>query len=221
MLTWIGDTFRGGWAATVVAICLFCSVAPTSAQLAAPLSSAERVRLEAGETVVRPENQRRGGMRLMGGASFQVINLPEDAIWRALSDPAAYRYMLPQVESSRQVAQQGATRVVHIHHRRGVISVDYYIRMTYQQREKLVLFRLDETRPHDIRAGWGYIRVHPWSEGRTLVSFGVLVDIGSGVIAGLMRPTFQEWLLKIPLTMKWYVEGRGRSRYAREAHPQS
>jgi len=95
-----------------------------------------------------------------------------------------------------------------------MVDVDYCLRMTYQESDGLVLFQLDDSRPHDIRAGWGYIRIRPWSEGRTLVSFGVLVDVGGGVIAGLVRPTFQEWLLKIPLTMKWYVEGSGRSRYA-------
>jgi len=189
--------------------------APASAQLTAPLSTAERVQLEAGEIVRRPENQQRGGMRLIGGASFQVIDLPQAAIWRALSDPQSYRHMLPQVASSEQVSQQASTRTIRIRHHRGVVDVSYCLDMTFQARDGLVLFQLNENRPHDIRAGWGYIRVHPWSEGRTLVSFGVLVDVGSGLVAGLARPTFQEWLLKIPLTMKWYVEGQGRSRYAR------
>jgi hypothetical protein len=191
--------------------------APASAQITAPLTSAERTRLEAGEMVSRPSSQRRGAMSLIGGASFQVINLPQDVLWRALSDPAAYQHMLPQVVSSQQVAQQAATRTVRIHHHRGLVDVDYCVRMTYQERDGLVLFQLDESRHHDIRAGWGYIRIRPWSEGRTLVSFGVLVDVGGGIIAGLLRPTFQEWLLKIPLTMKWYVEGRGRARYAHAA----
>ena len=204
---------RAAWAATLV-LTLVAIAAPASAQLSAPLSRTDRARLEAGETVRRPENQTRGNMHLIGGASFQVIDLPEDALWRALSDPAAYQHMLPQVVSSEQVAQRAATRTVCIHHHRGMVDVDYCLRMTYQESDGLVLFQLDDSRPHDIRAGWGYIRIHPWSEGRTLVSFGVLVDVGGGVIAGLVRPTFQEWLLKIPLTMKWYVEGSGRSRYA-------
>jgi len=199
----------------IIALGLFGASAPASAQLSAPLTASERARLEAGETVSRPQHQRRGDMQLIGGASFQVIDLPRDAIWRALSDPRAYRHMLPQVQSSEQVAQVATTRTIRLHHHRGVIDVNYCLQMTFQERDGLVLFQLDDSRPHDIRAGWGYIRVHPWSEGRTLVSFGVLVDVGEGLLAGLVRPTFQEWLLKIPLTMKWYVEGSGRSRYAR------
>lgn len=198
----------------VIAFGLVSVAAPASAQLSAPLTASERARLEAGETVSRPESQRRGSMQLIGGASFQVIDLPRDAIWRALSDTHAYRHMLPQVQSSEQVAQVATTRTIRMRHHRGVIDVAYCLDLTFQERDGLVLFQLDESRPHDIRAGWGYIRVHPWSEARTLVSFGVLVDVGEGLLAGLMSPTFQEWLLKIPLTMKWYVEGSGRSRYA-------
>ena len=41
------------------------------------------------------------------------------------------------------------------------------------------LFRVDHSQRHDIRAGWGFIRARPYKGGRTLVSFGALVDISA------------------------------------------
>ena len=68
------------------------------------------------------------------------------------------------------------------------------------------LFNLDETRPHDIRTGWGFIRLARRGPDHTLVSFGAMVGIDSGVVSAGLRPTLQEWILKVPLTMKWYMD---------------
>ena len=69
-----------------------------------------------------------------------------------------------------------------------------------------MLFNLDETRPHDIRTGWGFIRLARRGRDHTLVSFGAMVGIDSGVVSAGLRPTLQEWILKVPLTMKWYID---------------
>jgi len=179
-----------------------------------PLTEAERGRLEAGETVIRERHERRGPLRLIGGSSFQLIDTPPGDSWASVNEVSSeYRHMLPQVHRSREVSRSGNVRVIEFVHRVGPVSVEYSLRFTFDPEAHTLLFQLDETRPHDIRAAWGYLRIRGYEGNRTLVSFGTLVDVGdSGVISGLMQPTIHEWIMKIPWTVKRYVNGRGRTR---------
>ncbi|MBX3246553.1 MAG: hypothetical protein KF901_05160 [Myxococcales bacterium] len=180
-----------------------------------PLTSAERAQLERGQIVLRRTTERRGPLTLIGGTSFQVVDLPPGAVWRALhDDPDHLRQMLPQVHAARIVRRAENLRVIRFEHRAGVVRAAYAMRLQYDDSQKAVMFQLDESEPHSIRAGWGFMRVRSWGNGQTLLSFGAMVDVGQGLIGGLVRPTLHEWILKIPWTMKNYVEGAGRERYA-------
>jgi hypothetical protein len=70
-----------------------------------------------------------------------------------------------------------------------------------------LVFRVDHSKAHDIRAGWGFIRVRPYQEDRTLVSFGALVDIGDGMFVSIVRPAVRRDLLRIPYFLKRHLEG--------------
>ena len=203
-----------------VAVALLSLVA-TSAQgqgnMRQPLNQAERARLARGEVVVRPTTERRGPLRLFGGTSYILVDLPVDSVWRALNDHSRYyRHMLPQVAAAREVARNGnIDRVIQFRHDVGVVNAGYSLRFEYDATAKTVMFRLDPGRAHDIRAAWGFFRLQPRGQGQTLVSFGAMVDVGNGLISGALQSRLHEWVLKIPWTFKRYIEGsRARSRYA-------
>lgn len=179
---------------------------PVTAFAQHDLSAAERAQLQRGELVTRPALRRVGEQVTFGGTSYQVIQAPLAQVWRALSDPRRYTEMLPQVRSARQVGQAGASRMVALRHQRGAINVSYVMNFLFEAGTHTVLFNLDETRPHDIRQGWGFIRLARRGPDHTLVSFGAMVGIDSGVVSVGMRPTLQEWLLKVPLTVKRYID---------------
>lgn len=192
---------------------------PASAQLgdlARPLTSAERARLNQGEIVVRPTTERRGPLNLFGGVSYMKVDLPVASVWRALNDESIYfRRMLPQVERAvEQERHEDRSRVVRFEHEVGPITAAYSVRFEYNASAKTVIFRLDESRPHDIRAAWGFFRVRRSGDG-TLVSFGCMVDAGDGLISDSLQDTLHEWVLKIPWTFSRFVEGSGRRRYTR------
>lgn len=197
-----------------VGLCALGPAVPAQAQLGSPLTEAERARLDEGEFVARPTTERRQGLRLIGGTSFQVLDLPPDAAWRAVQDVGQYRHMVPKVSESTLIESSGGTKFVRIRHDFGPVDATYTIRMDFHTSSQLAMFRLDESRPHDIRAGWGFFRVRPWSGGRSLLSFGIYVDPGPSLLTGVLGGTFHEWVLKIPHTFRRYVEGRGRERYA-------
>ena len=116
---------RIGPTATTLAVFLAALCAwPTHAQplaMRSPLSDAERAQLDRGSIVLRRVRERRGPLTLIGGTSFQVVDLPPSAVWRALhDDPDHIRRMLPQVHSARQLREEANLRVMHFEHRVGV-----------------------------------------------------------------------------------------------------
>ena len=182
------------------------------------LTDSELRRLERGRLVTRRTSERRGELLLIGGTSYQVIDLAPDEVWRAVSDRPRYlRQMLPQTQRMRELRHTETTRTMRVRHEYGIVSATYAVTFSYDADAKTVIFRLANDRPRDLRAGWGFIKLRPWGDNgeQTLVSFGMMADVGTGIISGALRPTLHEWMLKVPWTMKQYLEGSGRSRYER------
>ena len=71
-----------------------------------PFTSAERARLDRGDLVVRETHRQRGSLRLVGGASWQVVDMPPEAVWRALLDTPAYTHMIPLLSRARREPHQ-------------------------------------------------------------------------------------------------------------------
>lgn len=174
------------------------------------LSAQERSALVAGRLIVRPRTERRGDLRLLGGTSFQVVNLPPDRVFRALQDPNHLWRMLPSARESR-IARGGPNPVLYVRHALGPVSASYYLRARYQPQSTTVTFQLAPGMPNDVRAGWGYLKVRPFQAGRSLLSFGAMIDLGDGLLADAAKPRIHQWLLRIPSTMKRYLERRART----------
>lgn len=199
--------------------CLATVVVPALAQQEeSGFSADERRRLEQGELVVRPVARRRGSLRLIGGSSWQVVEQPPEVTWRALCDAHSYRRMLPAADEARVVAHRPGQRVVRVRHAVGFVSARYHLRMRYDHDRHDVSFQLDERRENDLRAAWGFISVAPFEDDpeRTLVSYGVMADVGGGVLGGIMRGQIHDWMLRVPSTIREYLHGSGRNRYAEE-----
>lgn len=178
----------------------------------------ERQRLDRGELVVRPVTRRRGSLRLIGGSSWQVVERSVSETWRALCDPRSYRSMLPAAQEARVVAHRPGERVVRVTHAAGFVSASYHLRMQYDHDRHDIAFRLDEGRPNDLRAAWGFIAVGPYRDDpeRALVSYGVMADVGGGVLGGIMRGAIHDWMLRVPSTIRGYLHGAARYRYRDE-----
>jgi hypothetical protein len=76
-------------ALTLAVLLAALSAWPSSAQpiaIRSALTDAERAQLDRGSIVLRRVRERRGPLTLIGGTSFQVVDLPPRAVWRALHD---------------------------------------------------------------------------------------------------------------------------------------
>ena len=199
----------------VVCVAAICFPAP-----AASLSSRDQLTAEdkkllvQGELVMKQRNEQRGTLKLLGGQSWQIVNVPIDVAWQALADLPRYKHIIPLATESDVEHQAGAEADLAIRQQWGPIDVRYVLQTTLETDRRALLFRLDHSKNHDIRAGWGFIRVRPYKGNRTLVSFGAMVDIGDGVFVSVIRPAVRRNLLRIPTFFKNHVEGEGRALYA-------
>jgi hypothetical protein len=171
--------------------------------------------LNAGQLVLRPKTKMQGGLRLMGGSSWQVISASPDVVWRALLDTPRYTHMMPQVIEARLVGSRDNERTVFMRQGQdGLVEARYYLKVNVQEPRRDITFTIDEHMPHDVlKAAWGFYSVRPYGEGKTLLAYGVMADISGGWLLGLMRDSVHEWMLRTPWMIKRFLEGSGRKLY--------
>lgn len=182
---------------------------------AAGLTTEDKRLLESGELVMKPQNEQRGTLKLFGGQSWQVVDVSADVAWRAMEDLPRYKRIIPLATESNVKGQNGDEIDLQIRQEWGPVDIKYVLQTTLNPEKRVMMFRLDHSQGHELRAGWGFLRVRPWKDGKSLVSFGAMVDIGDGVLVSIIRPAVRKDLLRIPTRFKRYVEGDGRELYAK------
>lgn len=181
----------------------------------ATFSSQERSSLDQGRLVQRPLERRRGALRLVGGTSYQVIDAPVHVVWQALLDTPHYHRMMPQLLEAKVVEQAHDRRTLFMRQgESGLAEASYYLKVSVDAEQRDIEFRMDEERPHDLRAAWGFYNIRPYANGtRTLLSYGIMADLGDGLLVSLARDSVRDWMLRTPWMVKRFVEGSGRHIY--------
>lgn len=199
---------------SIVAVALSAPDANASASLGAGLTHDESRRLEAGQLVVRPVERDKGSLHLLGGTSYQVIDADPVVVWKALLDTSRYPRMMPRVIEARLVRDAERERTVFMRQgAKGFIEKRYYLKVKVDRERRDMTFTVDDRRPHDLDAAWGFYTVRSHPGGRTLLTYGVMADVGDGMLATLLGGSLQEWMLKAPWMVKRFVEGTGRHIY--------
>lgn len=211
---------RSRWSILTPALALLCVaavsfVAPSrSFSSNDSLTSEDKKLLAAGELVMKLKNEQRGAYKLIGGQSWQIINVPIDIAWRAVADLSGYKNFIPLATETDVKHQSGDESDVAVRQQWGPIDLSYVLQATLEPDRRSMVFRVDHSQKHDIRAGWGFMRLRPYKGDRTLVSFGALVDIGDGVFVSIIRPAVRRDLLRIPFYFKRHMESGGSDAYA-------
>jgi len=151
----------------------------------------------------------------VGGTSWILVNADLDTVWRALTDFSAYRRFIPAARRSRTIQRAGDVRILSMRQESGLVQVDYALRVVTDTAKREIRFRVDHRRPHEVRDGWGFFKIEPREDGRTLLSYGVVVEPGGSLLAAVVGDALRDRVLSIPKRLKRWVEGPGRPRYAR------
>ncbi len=176
----------------------------------APFTSVERARLRAGELVTREVMRSEGRYHYVGGTSWQVVRAPLTEVWQTVLDTDVYPRLIPSLAQARVVEDGEVHRIVHMTHRYSIASAEYYARVTVDDEAHRVSFDLDRSRPHDLRDGRGFLALSEY-RGDTIVTWGALADLGSGMIMQIFGPMLHEWILRVPRCVRDEVEPGRRS----------
>lgn len=168
----------------------------------AGLSTVERELLERGRVVRRPLDVEIDGAEYLGGLGYVKLSAPAATVLATLADPDAKHRFMPLVLDAKELGTHKGDRLVYFRQGGKVGSAAYVLRVRTQAPTQegvtLVRFWCDLERPRDLEDAWGFFRVEPDGPRRTLLSYGVLFDLGFGVTKLLFAEKVRTFALQVP-----------------------
>lgn len=172
------------------------------------LTGEETARLARRETVIREHTVQHGDHRFIGGVTYTVVDAPAGAVSAVLDDVESLRRVLPRTKHARVVGTAaGGDRLIELVQGNALMEARYTVRVRRSPGE--ARFWLDPTRPHEIDDAWGFFRYEPFitpaGEERVLLTYGVLVDVGPGIVRDLFEERLRAALLSVPQLVRRQV----------------
>ena len=177
-------------------------------------------RLDRGETVVIDQTLESKGHRYVGGVTYTIIDATPGELLGLFEDVSAYKQVLPRTKQARLIGMNDGDRFVELRQGNSMVETSYTIRV-HQEPDThgpgtIFRFWLDRTKPHGIEDAWGYFRLEPVADGptgapRVLLTYGILVDIGPGLVRDLFEEPLREMALTVPQRVREYALAHFRS----------
>lgn len=168
------------------------------------LLPSEREALLAGEVVSRPMHFETESGSYRGGVSYSLVNAPAAAVLAALSNVETLPQALPHTKSARLIDVRGSLARVELDHG----GTTYTVSIERSPGRSELRFWLDPSRPHDISDVFGFFRVEPFGEDKSLVTVAAALDLGSGLTKLFFSDAVERTVLSTPGQIRNYVEPR-------------
>jgi hypothetical protein len=168
----------------------------TGSARADSLTTVEVDKLLRGDGVSRTQELHRGSHKYVGGVTYKIVDGTPEDLASLLDDVGQWGRFLPKTRDAHRAGAIGDDPLVQITHGSALVQVAYTLRV--HRSGSAVRFWMDRSRPHDIDDVWGFFRAEPMGDGRTLVTFGILIDMGDGVLRDMFESRVQELALEIP-----------------------
>ncbi len=175
---------------------------------AAGLSREEKQTLARGETVIREHTIERGDHRWVGGVTYTIVDAASAEVGAVLENAEKFGRVLPRTKTAKLVATRpNGDQLVELVHGNAIVETQYTILVRRSQNE--LRFWMDPTRPHGIDDAWGFFRLEPFisSSGgeRVLLTYGILVDVGPGIVRDLFEERVRTAMLSVPQLVRRQV----------------
>lgn len=184
----------------LAALVAFAALVAPAAARADGLSDAEMARLSRRETVIREQTLERGDRRYVGGVTYTLLDAPATEVAALIDNPESLRRVLPRTKTARIVGRDQGDALIELVQGTSMMEATYTIRMRRSAGESR--FWLEPSHPHGIDDAWGFFRYQPFvtpaGEERVLLTYGVLVDVGPGVVRELFEERLRSALLSVP-----------------------
>lgn len=175
-----------------------------------PLTRGEQTRLDRHETVTREQTLERGDRRYIGGVTYTVIDAAPSEVAALLDDAEMLRRVLPRTKAAHFTGQLGGDRLLEVTQGNSLVEATYTVRIKRDPSE--ARFWLEPSLPHGIEDAWGFFRWQSWGETQTLLTYGVLVDVGPGIVRDLFEDRFRAALLSVPQHVRRQLAERAVAR---------
>ena len=171
-------------------------------------TDAEKQQLERGESIKRELTLELPQGRFVGGVAYAIVAAPQHVIMHVLMQPPSYAEILPATLEVREIERRGVDRFVYMKHGTSLGTAGYVCHIRPESGQ-LVRFWMDPTREHEITDLWGFFRVEALGPQRSLVTFGVLVDLGLGAVTRMLfEDRIRARAMKAPEKLRTFVEER-------------
>lgn len=185
----------------VACLAFACALGATTAGRAASLRPDESARLARGETVIREQTLERGDHRWVGGITYTVMAGSAAEVAAVIDNVESLSRVLPKTKRARVVGTTSdGDQLVELVQGNALMEAQYTIRVRREPGE--ARFWLDPTRPHGIDDAWGFFRYQPFitssGEARVLLTYGVMVDVGPGIVRDFFEERIRAALLSVP-----------------------
>ena len=149
-----------------------------------------------------------GDHRWIGGITYTVMDASAAEVAAVIDNVESLRRVLPRTKRARVVGTaSGGDQLLELVQGNALMEAEYTIRVRREPRE--ARFWLDPTRPHGIDDAWGFFRYEPFigpsGEERVLLTYGVLVDVGPGIVRDLFEERVRAALLSVPQLVRRQV----------------
>jgi hypothetical protein len=182
---------------------------------------ADAARLARGETVERPQRLELRSKRYVGGVTYTVIEASAAQLDSVLASVATYPHFLPYTKDARLVGRMQGDLEVWLRQGNALLDASYTIRVHPdpaggESAPHVVRFWLERSRPHGIEDASGYFRYEPLApepsgKRRLLLTFGIWVNIGSGMVRAFFEGRIQQIALSVPQRLRAYLADRARA----------
>ena len=216
----MGCKHRWRRAGAGLGLALACLVAPSLGHAGqAPSSEEAAARLDCGETVVFDQNLESKGHRYVGGVTYTLIDARLSELLTLFEDVRAYKQVLPRTKQARLIGMNDGDLFVELRQGTSMLETSYTIRVHREPDAQaqgttgqgtVFRFWLDRSKPHGIEDAWGYFRLQPVPDGptgapRVLLTYGILVDIGPGLVRDLFEERLRQLALTVPQRVREYA----------------
>jgi hypothetical protein len=145
----------------------------------------------------------RASHRYVGGVAYTVVDGSADDLGPLLDDARVWQRILPSTRSARRAGRSHGDALVELTQGTALMQATYTMRI--RREGSVVRFWVDPSRRHDIEDAWGFVRAEPMADGRALLTYGVLVDLGPGLVRDLFENRVQQLALTVPDRLRGFV----------------
>lgn len=196
----------------VVCALLGSESAPTAA--ASTLSRAEYAELEAGRTVTLRQSLEGEDSHYVGGLTYTVLEASTSEIESLIDDVQAYKRVLPKTKAATLVGRDQGDMFVELRQGNSLVEASYTLRIRKTAGE--ARFWLDHSRPHGISDAWGFFRWRPLAPTaagapRLLLTYGILVDVGPGIVRTFFEEKVRALMLSVPQLVRRHLASLPRA----------